>query len=68
MIREIEENKEFAQWFGEWIARTGQPRALLERRRPDQSATVEEQAVLPVRSTGAEVNQSGYAEECSPQY
>jgi hypothetical protein len=68
MIREIEENKEFVQWFGEWIARTGQRRASLERRRLDQPATVEEQAVLRVRSTGGEVNQSGCAEECSPQY
>jgi hypothetical protein len=56
MIREIEDNKEFAQWFGEWVARTGQRSTPIEHRRPHQAATVEEQSVVLVPTTAAEVN------------
>jgi hypothetical protein len=56
MTPKVTENKEFAQWFGDWIAGIQQGRVSVERIRPDQAASAEEQRRSPDADTSAVVN------------
>ena len=66
MTSKIKENEEFAQWFGEWIARTGERRASSAHLPHAKRASAEERDLNEARTTSAAVKDSGLAEACSP--
>lgn len=68
MTSEIKENEEFAQWFGEWIARIGERRALSAHLPHAKRTRAEERELNEVQTTSAAVKDSGLGEKCSPHY
>lgn len=51
MTPKVTENKEFAQWFGDWIAGIQQSRVSIERIPPDEAVSAEEsKGVLPAQT------------------
>ena len=68
MTSKIKENKEFAQWFGEWIARTGERRASSAPSPHAKRTRAEERDLIEARTASAAAKGSGLAEERSPHY
>ena len=68
MTSKIKENEEFAQWFGEWIARTGKRRASSAHFPHANRTSGEERDLNQARTTSVAVEDSGLAEKCSPPY
>jgi len=53
MTPSIKENKEFAQWFGDWIAGIQQSRVAVGRIPSDPAASAEDQRRFPGADTRA---------------
>jgi hypothetical protein len=68
MTSKIKKNEEFAQWFREWIEKTGERRASSAHLPHAKRASAAERDLNEARTTSAAVKDSGLAETGSPHY